>query len=372
MAFETFQLERNQSLYENEVEINLTESGVEPLTLAELLTPEQRAALLDIRLGYNYTEGTPELRDAIATWYPGAGADNVLVTAGTAEANFITYWTLMRPGDAIAMMLPNFMQFSGLAAAFGHEVRPFSYRLTDAGWELDFDALEAALADGKVRILALVNPNNPTGTVMREEEMRRIVALADKAGAWIVSDEIYRGSELDDRPETPTFYGLGDRIIVTSSTSKSLAHAGLRLGWTVAPEALVAELMERQDYTTIGTGPMNQFVAARLLEPQGRGRILSRTRSIIAANLHIIEAWIGRWNGRLSYRRPDAGGMAFVRYDWPIGSAELSRIARERESVFVVAGEWFGMDGHLRIGTGGEPHVLEEGLARLDRLFATL
>ena len=85
-----------------------------------------------------------------------------------------------------------------------------------------------------------------------------------------------------------------------------------------------------------------------------------------------LEAWIGRWNGRLSYRRPDAGGMAFVRYDWPIGSAELSRIARERESVFVVAGEWFGMDGHLRIGTGGEPHVLEEGLARLDRLFATL
>ena len=162
------------------------------------------------------------------------------------------------------------------------------------------------------------------------------------------------------------------QVEVERDQPESLAHAGLRLGWTVAPEALVAELMERQDYTTIGTGPMNQFVAARLLEPQGRARILSRTRSIIAANLHIIEAWIGRWNGRLSYRRPDAGGMAFVRYDWPIGSAELSRIARERESVFVVAGEWFGMDGHLRIGTGGEPHVLEEGLARLDRLFATL
>lgn len=372
MPFETFLLERNQSLYENEVEINLTESGVEPMALAELLSPEDQAALMNIRLGYNYTEGTPELRSAIASWYPGATADNILVTAGTAEANFITYWTLMQPGDAIAMMLPNFMQFSGLATAFGHEVRPFSYVQSADGWALDFAALEAVLADGKVRIVAIVNPNNPTGTVLTEGEMRRIVALAEQAGAWIVSDEIYRGSELDDRPEAPTFYGMGDRIVVTSSTSKSLAHAGLRLGWTAGPEPIVSALMERQDYTTIGTGPLNQFVAARLLEPAGRERILARTRSIIAANLHVIDDWVGRWNGRLSYRRPHAGGMAFIRYDWPIGSGELSRLARERESVFVVAGEWFGMDGHLRIGTGGEPEVLEEGLARLDRVLASL
>lgn len=372
MAFETFLLERNQSLYENEVEINLTESGVEPMALAELLSPDDQAALLNIRLGYNYTEGTPELRSAIASWYPGATADQVLVTTGTAEANFITYWTLMQPGDAIAMMLPNFMQFSGLAAAFGHEVRPFSYVQTENGWTIDLAALEEALADGKVRIVALVNPNNPTGTVLTDREMEQIVTLAEKAGAWIVSDEIYRGSELDDRPETPTFFGMGDRIIVTSSTSKSLAHAGLRLGWTIAPEQIVAALMERQDYTTIGTGPLNQFVASRLLEPVGRERMLARTRSIIADNLHVIDDWIARSGGRLSYRRPHAGGMAFVRYDWPIGSAELSRLARERESVFVVAGEWFGMDHHLRIGTGGEPDVLREGLARLDRLLASL
>lgn len=372
MSFETFLLERNQSLYENDVEINLTESGVEPLTLAELLTPDQVAELMSIRLGYNYTEGTPDLRAAIAGWYDGATADNVLVTTGTAEANFVTFWTLMQPGDAIAMMLPNFMQLEGLAKAFGHEVRPFAYVQTEDGWALDFDALERALADGKVRIVALVNPNNPTGRVLTGEEMRRIVDMAQAAGAWILSDEIYRGSELDGRPETPSFYGMSDRIICTASTSKSFAHAGLRLGWTVAPEALIAQIMERQDYTTIGTGPLNQYVAARLLEPAGRERILARTRSVIAANFDVIDRWVGKWNRRLSYRRPHAGGMVFIRYDWPIGSAELSRRLREEEGVFVVAGEWFGMDGYIRIGAGCEVETLEEGLARVDRFLSQL
>ena len=86
----------------------------------------------------------------------------------------------------------------------------------------------------------------------------------------------------------------------------------------------------------------------------------------------LVEAWVARSGGRLSFDRPHAGGMAFVAYDWPIASAELSRRAREEESVFVVAGDWFGLDGHLRIGTGGEREPLEEGLHRLDRLFERL
>lgn len=372
MAFQTFLLERSQSLYENEVEINLTESGVEPMSLAELLSPQEQAELLNLRLGYNYTEGAPELREAIATWYRGATIDNVLVTTGAAEANFIAYWALMRQGDALAMMAPNFMQFHGLGAAFEHEVRVFNYRQTEAGWRLDLDALRAAAAKGRLRVIAICNPNNPTGAILTEREMEAIVAIARDADAWIVSDEIYRGSELGGAPETPSFWGRYKKVIVTSSTSKSLAHAGLRLGWIVAPPDLLYAAMERQDYTTIGTGPLNQYVAARILAPAGRERMLARSRAILEANLGVIDSWVARWNGRLSYVRPQAGGMVFVRYDWPIGSDELSKLARERESVFVVAGAWFGMDGYLRIGTGGEAHVLEEGLTRLDRVLASL
>ncbi len=371
MSFPRFLLERNQSLFENEVEINLTESGVEPMTLAELLSPAEQARFMAIRLGYNHTEGTPQVREAIASWYLGARPSQVLATAGAAEANFIAYWTLMRPGDAIALMLPNFMQLHGLAAAFGHQARPFSLVQTAGGWKLDTASLVAATAGG-VRLIAVCNPNNPTGAVLDQGEMSVIVEAARACDAWILSDEIYRGSELDGRPETPSFHGLYDKAIVTSSTSKSLAHAGLRLGWVVAPEAMIRELVARQDYTTIGTGPLNQFLAARLLEPAGRKAILQRSRTIIAANLEIIAAWIAAWNGRLSWRRPQAGGMAFVGYDFNIGSTELSRRLREEQSVFAVAGDWFGMDRYLRLGAGGEAETLKEGLRRIDQVFGEL
>ena len=380
MEIETFLLERNQSLYENEVEINLTESGVEPLTIAELLSEEETAELLSLRLGYNYTEGTPELRRTIANWYPGAGEDNVLVTAGTSEANFIATWALCGAGDRVAFMLPNFMQIAGLVRALGAELRTFDLD-REAGWRLDLEGLRAAAgeegeASDRAKLIAVCNPNNPSGAVLGEAEMDAVVEVARAADAWLLVDEIYRGSELDGRPETPTFWGRHDKTIITSSTSKSLAHAGLRIGWLVAPPDFVAETVRRQDYTTIGTGPINQYLGAKILQPKRRNLLLARSREILARNLSVIDDWVGRWNGRLAYQRPAAGGMAFVRYDFPIGSpmgsSELSALIRERESVFVVAGDWFGMDGYLRIGTGGERETLEEGLRRIDRVLETL
>ena len=366
---DTFLLERNQSLYENDVEINLTESGVEPLTLSELLTPSQLDELQHVRLGYNYTEGTPELRSAIATWYPGAAAENVLVTAGTAEANFLAAWALLEPGDALAFMVPNFMQLHGLGRSLGADVRNFPLTLKDE-WQLDREAFAAAAKGAK--LIALCNPNNPTGALLSEREIEAIVEAARTEDAWLLCDEIYRGSELDGRSETPSLWGRHDKTIITSSTSKSLAHAGLRIGWIVGPADFIKEAMRRQDYTTIGTGPLNQFVAAKLMAPAKRNEILKRSRAILGANLAIIDDWISRWNGRLGYVRPAAGGMVFVRYDFRIASSELSKLVREKENTFVVAGDWFGLDGHLRIGTGGHAEELQEGLRRIDRVLASI
>lgn len=370
MDIDTFLLERHQSLYENAVEINLTESGVEPLSPGELLDGEDIERLLALRLGYGHTEGTPDLRAAVATWYPGAIADNVLVTTGTAEANFIATWALTGPGTSIAFMVPNFMQIHGLGRAFGADVRTFPL-IRSNRWHVDLDALRSVV-DKTTRLIAIVNPNNPTGTIIRDDDLDAIAEIADGVGAWVLSDEIYRGAELDGHAETPTFWGRYDKTIVTASTSKSLAHAGLRIGWAVAAEPMIGELMRRQDYSTIGTGPINQFLAARLLEPDRRGKILGRSRSILQANIDVIDRWVGRSGGLLSYDRPEAGGMAFVAYDLPVGSEELARRAREDESVLVVAGAWFGLEGHIRIGTGGERETLEDGLQRLDRVFARI
>jgi aspartate/methionine/tyrosine aminotransferase len=371
VKIDTFVLERSQSLYENTVEINLTESGVEPMTLRELLRPGELDALLDLRLGYNHTEGTPELRAAIASWYPDTTIDEVLVTTGAAEANFVLCWALLEPGDVFAGMLPNFMQMQGLATALGAHVRPFGLRLEEGAWRLDRQALDAAVADG-AKVIAVCNPNNPTGAVLEDADMDALVQAARRCDAWLLCDEIYRGAELDGRPETPTFRGRYEKAIVTSSTSKSIAHAGLRIGWALAPREIITEAVRRQDYTTIGTGPINQYLASLVLAPGRREVLLARSRAILGRNMEIIDAWVARWNGRLRYVRPAAGGMVFVAYDFPIGSTALSERIRAEESTFVVAGDWFGMDGHLRIGTGGHAQELEEGLRRIDRVLASL
>ncbi|MGL4564511.1 MAG: aminotransferase class I/II-fold pyridoxal phosphate-dependent enzyme, partial [Halioglobus sp.] len=125
MYIETFELERNQSLYENTVRFNLTESGIHPYTLRELLSEEQQQQVLDLRLGYGQTNGDPALRQTLANLYPGCTQDNILVTNGSAEANFVAFWSLLEPGDEVAMMLPNYQLLYGLTRSLGCAVKPF-------------------------------------------------------------------------------------------------------------------------------------------------------------------------------------------------------------------------------------------------------
>ena len=239
MKIEEFELERLQSLWENEVEINLTESGVHPYTLRELLTPDEISDLLDLRLTYGWTNGSPDLRDSVRQYYPGTSREQVLITNGSAEANFLAMWTLLEPGDEIALMLPNYMQIWGLARSLGAEVRPFHLRSDGQRWRLDLEELEAAVTP-KTRAVVVCNPNNPTGATLTEPEMDRIVELAEAVGAYVYADEVYKGVELDGE-ERPSFFGRSDRVAVASGLSKALAHPGLRIGWLVGPESLIAD-----------------------------------------------------------------------------------------------------------------------------------
>jgi hypothetical protein len=366
MQFETFLLERNQTLFENDVEFNLTESGVHPYRLREILSRAELENLVDTPLGYGFTEGRPGLRRAIATWYPGADAENVGVVHGTSEANMLAILTLCSPGDEILFVLPNFMQIQGLARALGIGVRTLA--LTEENdWQVDIDVLRGTIGPN-TRMIAFANPSNPTGQVFNEASMQALIEVAAEANAYLLSDEIYRGAEVGDF-RTQTFWKQYDRVVVTCSLSKSFANPGLRLGWIVAPHDVIQEVMRRQDYTSIGTGTLSQIVGEKVMQSETRERILKRTRDILKRNVGILDSWLADRTKLFSWRRPQAGGVAFLRYHLPMGSTDLVTKLREEESVFVVAGEWFGIDGHIRIGTGGEPNALCEALNRMDRFF---
>src|SRR5262249_49924265 len=258
MRIETFQMERMQSTWENLVRYNLSESGVHPLSLAELVGEGQdRDALLATELGYGQSNGTAEFRRAIPVLYPPADEQNVLVTTGTAEANFLVSWLLTDPGDEVVMMLPNYMQLWGLFRAFGGEVRPLPL-VNELNWAPDLDQLERIISD-KTRVIAVCNPNNPTGAILTEVEMDRIVEAARRVGAWILADELYRGAELR-RDMTPSFWGKYEKLIVTSGLSKAYGLPGLRIGWILSTEDFAARAWAYHDYTTIGPGPQTDFL----------------------------------------------------------------------------------------------------------------
>lgn len=366
MQFDTFLMERNQTLFENGVEINLTESGVHPCTIEEIMPADAAQALLRLPLGYGWTDGRPDLRSAIASWYPGASASNVLVTNGSSEATMIALMAMVDPGDKVLFAVPNFMQVDGLGRALGMNVRRLPL-MADQGWQIDPEALAQAVSGG-VKLIAVTNPGNPTGAVLSPRSREVLLETAREAGAWLMVDEIYRGGEIDGA-ETETFYGSYDRVIVTSSLSKSFACPGLRLGWIVGPEVVAEEAAKRQDYTTIGSGILSQIVAAAVMAPENRERILARGRALLRENADIVQRWIEKQN-RWSWQRPAAGGMAFLHYDFDMSSEDLSNAFREEESVFVVAGSWFGIENHIRVGIGVKTEHLVEGLARLDSFLA--
>jgi aspartate/methionine/tyrosine aminotransferase len=364
VKLETFALERLQSVWENRVAWNLSESGVHPLRVTELLhSPANHTALLALELGYPQTNGTIELRALIAAMYDGAAADHVQVTNGGSEANCILLMRLVSPGDEIVLMTPNYMQAAGLGKALGATIRPWRLRETgtpgNLRWAPDLDELRQ-LVTPRTRAILLCNPNNPTGARMTAAELDDVCRVAAGVGAWVLSDEIYRGAERE-ADDTPTVWGRYERAIVSSGLSKAYGLPGLRIGWIVAPPALIEELWAVHDYTTIAPGAINDRLACLALEPERRATILARTRGIIRANYPLMRRWIERQDG-LTHIAPEAGAIVFVRHESPRPSSQLTERLRQERSVLIVPGDCFDMDGYLRIGFGSDPAYLESAL----------
>jgi aspartate/methionine/tyrosine aminotransferase len=371
MRLEQFDMERLQSTYENLVEYNLSESGVRPLTPRELLGDDAEA-LLDQPLVYTQSNGTRELRETIASLYPGAGADHIEVTNGGAEANFVTLFRLVEPGDEVALLVPTYMQAWGLARAFGATVK--EWRLIDdprAGrWRPDLDELKS-IVSARTKLIVICTPNNPTGARLTSDELDAIASIAEKHGAWVLSDEIYRGAELDG-VDAASMWGRYPRVVVTSGLSKAYGLPGVRIGWVAGPTDLIASLWSYHDYMTIAPGALSDRLARVALGPERRPALLARTRGIIRANLPLVEQWLHDRHPGFAWLSPEAGAILYVRYNHRLNSTKLVTRLREEQSVLMVPGDHFGMDGYLRIGFGEPADYITAGLARLHALLESL
>src|SRR5262245_47186746 len=241
MRIDLFQMERTQVQYEHTVQFNLSESGVVPLEVKELIGNDARD-LLSTRLGYPWGNGSPKLREHVANLYQ-TSPENITITNGSSEAIFIAFWSLLEKGDRAAIQLPNYLQAWGLARYHLGKADAYHIIRTRNGnrWQLDVDSLHRAVTR-RTKVILVTNPNNPAGSVLTEAEMDEIVKTARKVGAWIVADEVYRGAEVAGADLTPTFFDRYSKVLVTSGLSKAFGMPGLRIGWIAGPAKQIAKL----------------------------------------------------------------------------------------------------------------------------------
>jgi aspartate/methionine/tyrosine aminotransferase len=367
--FQPFVMERMMSKFEKAVDYNLSESGVHPLTLKELIQddPDELNGLLSLEMDYAHANGIPELRRNIAALYPGAGPENVLVTVGAIEANYDILWGLLSAGDEIAVMLPNYMQIWGLAKNLNLHLKTFSLD-EKTGWALDLDGLKTAVTS-KTKLIAICNPNNPTGYILTNEEMEAVVEAARRADAWILADEVYAGAERLTDEQTPSFYGKYDKVLAVGSLSKSYGLPGLRIGWAVGPVEIIDELWARHEYLTLSATMLSNHLAAYALSPQVRPRLIQRARDFIRRGYPVLQEWMNTHGEILSAAPPQAAAIAFVKYRLDISSTEFTERLREEKKVLIVPGEHFGLDRFVRISYGLPHDYLTPALGRISDLI---
>lgn len=365
MRFPEFSMERMQSTWEHVVKYDLSESGLEALTLEDAV--RDLGALRTERLGYANGMGRQQTRGLVAHFHPDATSDNVLITTGTSEANLLALATLVEPGDEVVIVMPNYMQLHGIARGLGAKVKEVWLR-EEWGWRIDLDALRAAVT-ARTKVVCVCNPNNPTGQILGPAEVLDVAKIVEGQGAWLLADEVYRGAERT-ATETTTFFGQHDRIIVTGGLSKAYGLPGLRIGWIVAPPERIAAAWAMKDYTTIAPATLSEILAEVALAR--RPQLLKRARFLLNERWPILQSWAAAHAQDLHWVPPAAGAICFFGYSFPIESVQLvDRLIREW-STMVVPGAHFNAERHLRIGFGMATHTLRGGLEAIDRALVAL
>ncbi|MEO3871015.1 aminotransferase [Nonomuraea sp. B12E4] len=370
MRIAPFGVEQWMNAYETRCTHNLAETCVESLTVAQLLDLAGRGdslleELLPLRLTYGAIEGSDRLRSAVAALYDHQAAGNVMIAHGGIGANHLVHLTLVEPGDRVVSVLPTYQQHYSIPESIGADVRILRLR-EENGWLPDLEEL-AALVHGGAKLVAINNPNNPTGSLMDRAFLEEVVRVCDQVGAWLLCDEVYRGIDQADPGTTASVADLYERGISTGSMSKAFSLAGLRLGWAVGPTSLIHELSVHRDYSTISVGLVDDLLASIALE--NASAILDRNRALTRANLATLSGWVEA-QPRIGWIKPRGGTTALLRHDLPMGSRELCVRLIEETGVMLTPGSAMSMEGYLRIGYANNPAVLAAGLPLLGDFLA--
>ena len=376
MKIERFDLERWMTTWELDVDYDIAESGILPLSLADLYELVGTDAAADLEgkirttpLGYSEARGTEALRTILASTYERASAEDILVTTGAIEADFLLFNALLETGDHVVAVSPAYQQLHSVPRAIGCDLDLWSVQ-TEDGFAYDLNRLEA-LVRNDTKLIVINTPHNPTGAMLDESQLKEVVRIADRAGAWILSDEAYRWLEHDGGEKLPPpLHNLTDRAVSVGTLSKPFGLPGLRIGWFAANETIARKAWGMRDYTSLSPAKLSDIIAQTVIAE--RDRILPRNGAIIAENMAFARQWFAEYADLATWTEPRAGLLAMIKYNLPIDSTTLADGLAKDVRVMLAPGSSFGLEGYLRVGVGQRPDLFAEGLRRTAAYLAAI
>ncbi len=372
MHIKPFGIEMWMNEFEDHCKYNLAETCVKSMTIGELIEVSGKNTklteeLANMKLTYGEITGSKQLRKNIASLYKNQTTENVMVTHGAIGANSLVYNTLISKGDKVVSVLPTYQQHYSIPESLGAELSILKLK-PEHKFLPDINELKQ-LIKPDTKLIALTNPNNPTGALMDEALLLEIVDIARTCDAYIICDEVYRGTNQNDPEYGTSIVDIYDKGISTGSMSKTYSLAGLRLGWITAAPDILKDVFIHRDYNTISVGVLDDYFALMALE--NREKIAIRNTAITRNNLQILDNWVK--NERFfSYVKPNAGTTALLKYEFDIPSREFCIQILKNTGVLFAPGSAMDMEGWVRIGYANDPKILTQGLtvlsAYLDKL----
>ena len=371
MQIEPFKVEIWMNEWETRCTYNLAETCVASITVEELLAlsggnADDLSDLLSMKLAYGDIEGSPRLRTAIANLYANQCIEDITVTHGTIAANMLVHKAVIEPGDHVLSIVPTYQQHYSIPKSIQADVTTLALREED-GFLPNLEALKASVKP-KTKLIAFTNPNNPTGALIERPMLEDMVDIADSVGAYLLCDEVYRGTAQVGDGMSPSIVDLYEKGISTAGMSKVFSLAGLRVGWVIAPQEVREQVLIHRDYDTISVGMINDHFAAIALEHADK--VLARSHEITRGNLALLEAWIAK-EPKVSWVKPRAGTTAMLKLNIPVTAREFCIDLVTKTGVMLTPGDAFDMEGYARIGFANDTQTLTEGLAALSEYLGT-
>lgn len=354
------------NVWEKSAVYDLAQSTVSSLTLQEILALGEQsleeffAELSKKKMNYGWIEGSPEFKEEVSKLYKNVKPEQILQTNGTTGANLLVLYSLIESGDHVIALHPSYQQLYDIPKSIGAAVDYWELK-EENNWLPDFEELEH-LVRPNTKMICINNANNPTGTVMEEEFLLKLVEFAQKRDIFILSDEVYK--PLDPTIHVPAIADIYEKGISTNSISKTYSVPGIRVGWVAASEQLTDVFRVYRDYTMICCGVFDDYLATYILK--NKEKLLQRNKKIVSGNLEILKEWVEN-EEKASLVYPKQVSTSFVKLDIKSDIEDFCiRLLKER-GVLLIPGNRFDVPGHVRLGYCTNTETLKAGLRELSK-----